>query len=53
MDKHSVGPEQDTFVHLEMGVEFLIGAERLHAVRVITLIQFCSGWSMFTSHMGA
>jgi len=42
-----------TFVHLEMGAEFLVCAKGLRTVSMITLIRFCPGWSVFTSQMGA
>ena len=42
-----------TFVHLEMSAEFLVCAKGLGAVSMITLIQPCPGWGVFTSQMGA
>jgi len=42
-----------TFMHLEMGAEFLVCAKGLGAISMITLIRPCPGWSMFTSQMGA
>jgi hypothetical protein len=40
-------------MHLEMGAEFLVCAEGLAAVPMITLVGLCPGWSVFTSHVGA
>ena len=42
-----------TFVHLEMGVKFLVCAEGLCAIPMITLVRFCPRWSMFASHVSA
>lgn len=41
-----------TFVHLEMGAEFLVCVEGLGAVPMNTLVWLCPRWCMFTSHVG-
>jgi hypothetical protein len=42
-----------TFMHLEMGTEFLVCAKGLGTVPVITLVRFCPWWSMFVCHVGS
>jgi hypothetical protein len=43
---------KNTFMHLEMGAQFLVCAKRFGTIPMITSVWLCPGWGMFASHVG-